>query len=95
VSVNIFFLFCAYNFLGCSLIGNITVIFPPLFYFSRGIEDFDILHGDVQGLPDTVAFLQSLSELVVKHTKRERKAAANLFNWEVLIISSQNQNLKI
>lgn len=50
--------------------------------FHSGIEDFDILHGDVQGLPDTVAFLQSLSELVVKHTKRERKAAANLFNWE-------------
>ncbi|CAL5206553.1 unnamed protein product [Lathyrus oleraceus] len=47
-----------------------------------GVEDFDILHGDVQGLPDTVAFLQSLSELVEKHTRRERKAAANLFNWE-------------
>ncbi|XP_004498554.1 L-arabinokinase-like [Cicer arietinum] len=52
------------------------------FAFHSGVEDFDILHGDFQGLPDTVAFLQSLSELVAKHTKRERKAAANLFNWE-------------
>lgn len=61
-----------------------------LHYFSRGIEDFDILHGDVQDLPDTVAFLKSLSELVEKHTRRERKAAANVFNWEVLIISYKN-----
>ncbi|KAJ1422513.1 Ribosomal protein S5 domain 2-type fold, subgroup [Sesbania bispinosa] len=54
--------------------------------FHSGIEDFDILHGDVQGLPDTVAFLKSLSELDEKHTRRERKAAANLFNWEEEII---------
>ncbi|KAG4963079.1 hypothetical protein JHK82_039758 [Glycine max] len=50
--------------------------------FSLDIENFDILHGDIQGLPDTVAFLQNLSELQDKHTRRERKAAANLFNWE-------------
>ncbi|XP_061362544.1 L-arabinokinase-like [Gastrolobium bilobum] len=49
---------------------------------SSGIEDFDILHGDVQGLPDTVAFLTILSELDEKHTRRERKAASSLFNWE-------------
>ncbi|KAK7320756.1 hypothetical protein VNO77_30525 [Canavalia gladiata] len=52
--------------------------------FSSGIEDlrFDILHGDVQGLPDTVGFLHTLSELEEKHTRRERKASASLFNWE-------------
>ncbi|KAK7260752.1 hypothetical protein RIF29_27049 [Crotalaria pallida] len=47
-----------------------------------GIEDFEILHGDVQGLPDTVAFFKTLSELGEKHTRRERKAAASLFIWE-------------
>ncbi|CAJ2674822.1 unnamed protein product [Trifolium pratense] len=52
------------------------------FKFHSGIEDFDILHGDSHDLPDTVAFLQSLSELVAKNTKRERKAAANIFLWE-------------
>lgn len=44
------------------------------------------------GLPDTANFLKSLSELEVvfdygknpeKRQMRERKAAANLFNWEV------------
>ncbi|XP_020226099.1 L-arabinokinase [Cajanus cajan] len=50
--------------------------------FSSDFENIDILHGDVQGLPDTVAFLQNLSELHEKHTRRERKAAANVFNWE-------------
>ncbi|XP_027333907.1 L-arabinokinase-like isoform X3 [Abrus precatorius] len=50
--------------------------------FDSGIEDFDILHGDVQCLQDTVAFLKNLSELQEKHTRRERKAAANLFHWE-------------
>ncbi|KAJ0446295.1 putative L-arabinokinase [Helianthus annuus] len=53
--------------------------------------EFDILHGDVMGLPDTMSFLRSLAELDVaydsekfteKHHVRERKAAANLFNWE-------------
>ncbi|XP_010548967.1 PREDICTED: L-arabinokinase-like [Tarenaya hassleriana] len=55
------------------------------------IEDFDILHGDLQGLPDTRSFLKSLSKLdaiqdstksTEKRTMRERKAAAGLFNWE-------------
>ncbi|POO03880.1 Mevalonate/galactokinase [Trema orientale] len=52
-------------------------------------EDFEILHGDTQGLPDTLTFLKSLAELdgvnhLVKNTekRRERKAAAGLFNWE-------------
>lgn len=53
--------------------------------------DFDILHGDVMGLPDTMSFLRSLAELdavydyeknTEKHHVRERKAAAGLFNWE-------------
>ncbi|XP_010524568.1 PREDICTED: L-arabinokinase isoform X2 [Tarenaya hassleriana] len=55
------------------------------------IEDFDILHGDIQGLPDTWSFLKSLAELdaihhstksTEKRTMREQKAAAGLFNWE-------------
>ncbi|CAA2980416.1 L-arabinokinase-like [Olea europaea subsp. europaea] len=54
-------------------------------------EDFEILHGELLGLPDTANFLKSLSELEVvfdygknpeKRQMRERKAAANLFNWE-------------
>lgn len=52
-------------------------------------DDFDILHGDHHGLPDTVSFLKSLSEIVSeggkspeKRQMRERKAAAALFNWE-------------
>ncbi|GAY44535.1 hypothetical protein CUMW_082720, partial [Citrus unshiu] len=54
-------------------------------------EDFEILHGDCQGLPDTMSFLKSLVELDIikdsdrtpeKRQMRERKAAAGLFNWE-------------
>lgn len=54
------------------------------------MEDFDVLHGDVQGLSDTMSFLKSLAELnsvydsgkAEKRQMRERKAAAGLFNWE-------------
>lgn len=62
----------------------------------RHPEDIEILHGDVMGLSDTVNFLKSLSELDVildsgksiqKLQKRERKAAASLFNWEVFFES--------
>ncbi|KAJ7958626.1 L-arabinokinase [Quillaja saponaria] len=52
-------------------------------------EDFEILHGDIQGLPDTVSFLQHLTELDTGYfsdkkseKRRECKAAAGLFNWE-------------
>nr|CAD1825412.1 unnamed protein product [Ananas comosus var. bracteatus] len=53
-------------------------------------EDFEILHGDLQGLPDTVVFLKSLSGLDTgadikspeKRQLRERAAAAALFDWE-------------
>lgn len=54
-------------------------------------EDFEILHGDLQGLSDTMSFLKSLAELdsiydsgknTEKRHMRERKAAAGLFNWE-------------
>ncbi|KAG5554385.1 hypothetical protein RHGRI_012048 [Rhododendron griersonianum] len=54
-------------------------------------EDFDILHGDLQGLSDTMTFLKSLAELDAvydsgknkeKHWIRERMAAAGIFNWE-------------
>ncbi|CAL5049709.1 unnamed protein product [Urochloa decumbens] len=51
-------------------------------------EDFEILHGDLQGLTDTMDFLKSLSELngnnlespEKQHT--EKTAASVLFDWE-------------
>ncbi|KAL5208229.1 hypothetical protein ABZP36_032664 [Zizania latifolia] len=51
-------------------------------------EDFEILHGDMQGLTDTMAFLTSLSGLVGNDPRspekqsRERVAASVLFDWE-------------
>lgn len=61
-------------------------------FSSRFVEDFEILHGDYQGLSDTMTFLKSLAELDVFHDSgaekrqmRERKAAAGLFNWQVLL----------
>ncbi|XP_011017618.1 PREDICTED: L-arabinokinase-like [Populus euphratica] len=58
--------------------------------FLREVEDFEILHGDPQGLPDTVAFLKSLADIGARHDSekdtddevREDLAAAGLFNWE-------------
>ncbi|KAE8056543.1 hypothetical protein FH972_013311 [Carpinus fangiana] len=58
---------------------------------SSSTEDFEILHGDPQGFPDTICFLKSLAELdavyeteknAEKRQMREQKAAAGLFNWE-------------
>ncbi|KAK1611773.1 hypothetical protein QYE76_035446 [Lolium multiflorum] len=51
-------------------------------------EDFEILHGDLQGLTDTMTFLKSLSGLAGSEFKnsevqsRERTAASVLFDWE-------------
>ncbi|GJM97518.1 hypothetical protein PR202_ga14450 [Eleusine coracana subsp. coracana] len=51
-------------------------------------EDFEILHGDLQGLTDTVAFLKGLSGLNGNDLKspdkqpREKTAASVLFDWE-------------
>jgi hypothetical protein len=65
---------------------------------SRCTDDFEILHGDLQGLPDTKSFLKSLAELDTvydseknseKRQMREHKAAAGLFNWEVCIMSNK------
>ncbi|CAI0387221.1 unnamed protein product, partial [Linum tenue] len=53
------------------------------------IPDFEVLHGDLQGLSDTASFLKALGELSAidferdnKDQLRERLAAARLFNWE-------------
>ncbi|XP_077238581.1 L-arabinokinase-like [Tasmannia lanceolata] len=55
------------------------------------IEDFEILHGELHSLSDTMAFLRSLAGLdsgldtgknAEKRQVRERVAAAGLFNWE-------------
>lgn len=53
------------------------------------IEDFEILHGELHGLSDTVTFLNSLSGLdhgtdsgKTTERRRERIAASALFNWE-------------
>ncbi|KAJ6863676.1 L-arabinokinase-like [Populus alba x Populus x berolinensis] len=59
-------------------------------FLSREVEDFEILHGDPQGLPDTMAFLKSLADIGAGHDSkkdtddevREDLAAAGLFNWE-------------
>ncbi|RLN11821.1 hypothetical protein C2845_PM09G23270 [Panicum miliaceum] len=51
-------------------------------------EDFEILHGDLQGLTDTVDFLKSLSELNRNNLEssekqyQERTDASVLFDWE-------------
>ncbi|KAK9983931.1 hypothetical protein SO802_033456 [Lithocarpus litseifolius] len=59
-------------------------------------EDFEILHGDPRDYPDTIGFLKSLAELDAVNdsekggeTRRERKAAAGLFNWEDEIFVSR------
>ncbi|KAJ8758717.1 hypothetical protein K2173_000438 [Erythroxylum novogranatense] len=58
---------------------------------SSWTEDFEIVHGDFQGLSDTMSFLKSLADLETihhsengteKHQMREHKAAVTLFNWE-------------
>ncbi|KAG2614045.1 hypothetical protein PVAP13_4KG375902 [Panicum virgatum] len=55
---------------------------------SRCFEDFEILHGDLQGLTDTMDFLKSLSELnrnILESSEKqyqERTAASVLFDWE-------------
>lgn len=63
--------------------------------FCSCTEDFEVLDGDLHGLPDTVSFLNSLAELdaaydsvknAEKRQMRERKAAAGIFNWEVSVI---------
>ncbi|XP_042444788.1 L-arabinokinase-like [Zingiber officinale] len=52
-------------------------------------EEFEILHGEFHGLPDTVAFIKSLSGLAKiadsspqKCPMREHVAASALFDWE-------------
>ncbi|KAL2505942.1 L-arabinokinase [Abeliophyllum distichum] len=58
--------------------------------FIKETEDFEILHGDHHGLPDTIAFLKNLAELHAlnnpgnrsKQHSREQLAVAALFNWE-------------
>ena len=76
---------------------NTIINIVNVFSMFRGAGDFEILHGDVMGLPDTMSFLRSLAELdasndtektTEKHLVRERKAAAGLFNWEVLLFLS-------
>ncbi|PSR93573.1 L-arabinokinase [Actinidia chinensis var. chinensis] len=61
------------------------------FHMKSYTEDFDILHGDLQGLSDTITFLNNLVDLdavydsgknTEKHWMRERMAAAGIFNWE-------------
>ncbi|XP_042452816.1 L-arabinokinase-like, partial [Zingiber officinale] len=54
-------------------------------------EEFEILHGEFHGLPDTVAFIKSLSGLAKiadsspqKCPMREHVAASALFDWEVM-----------
>ena len=70
-----------------TLLHSDTNMFNILF---RSFEDFEILHGDMQGLTDTMSFLKSLSGLAGNDPRspekqtRERTAASVLFDWEVL-----------
>uniref|UniRef100_A0A5B7ACR5 Putative L-arabinokinase-like n=1 Tax=Davidia involucrata TaxID=16924 RepID=A0A5B7ACR5_DAVIN len=61
------------------------------FLMNSYTEDFEILHGDLHGLSDTMSFLKSLAELDTLHDSgkntekrrmRECIAAAGIFNWE-------------
>lgn len=58
------------------------------------MDDFEVLEGDVHGLPDTLQFLRTLahldeegdvraSDLADMPQLRERLAAGGLFRWEV------------
>ncbi|ONK68121.1 uncharacterized protein A4U43_C05F7660 [Asparagus officinalis] len=60
------------------------------------VENFEILHGEVHGLSDTVAFLNTLSGLdhgtdsgKSTEKRRERNAASALFNWKEEIYVSR------
>lgn len=74
---------------------DLTTLLLCLLTFSRHVEDFEIIHGELHGLSDTVAFLKSLSGLsdgidsgkaLGKRQMRERIAASGIFNWEVIIL---------
>ncbi|XP_052209525.1 L-arabinokinase-like isoform X2 [Diospyros lotus] len=81
----------AENELGLRTGSPTAAITDNSFHMESYTEDFDILHGDLQGLSDTMTFLKSLVELdafydsgksTEKHRMRERMAAAGIFNWE-------------
>ncbi|KAH6836370.1 arabinose kinase [Perilla frutescens var. hirtella] len=88
----------AENELGLRTGSPIAAMSEDGFFTPSYRDDFEILHGDVMGLSDTMSFLKSLSELdvildsgksTVKLQKRERKAAAGLFKWEEDIFVSR------
>ncbi|CAL9110946.1 unnamed protein product [Musa textilis] len=80
----------AENEIGLRAASPMTEMNDENFLVESCFEDFDILHGELHGLPDTMAFLKSLSELdsitdsknPEKRQMRERNAAAALFDWE-------------
>ncbi|CAN4085020.1 unnamed protein product [Withania somnifera] len=65
--------------------------------FTRQSDDFAILHGDHQGLPDTLGFLKILAEMESsggpqnnnKLQNHELLAASAMFNWEKKIFVSR------
>lgn len=101
VSVTYFFLSLFYLTLNLSflLVLNLTKNSFVLNWFlwllhflsDRCADDFEILHGDIQGFSDTASFLKSLARLDASYDSgknakcqmREHVAAATLFNWEV------------
>ncbi|THU57600.1 hypothetical protein C4D60_Mb03t05220 [Musa balbisiana] len=80
----------AENEIGLRAASPMTETNDENFLVESCFEDFDILHGELHGLPDTMAFLKSLSGLdsitdsknPEKRQMRERNAAAALFDWE-------------
>jgi len=84
--------FVNFHFIYCTLFATYRKLRWSFFTLARSVEDFEILHGEMHGLSDTVSFLKSLSGLdnatdsgknSEKRQLRERTAAAALFNWEV------------
>ncbi|KAF3642306.1 L-arabinokinase [Capsicum annuum] len=70
---------------------------PDRSSLTRQSDYFAILHGDHQGLPDTLGFLKSLAEIEssgnpqnnIKLQTREHLAAAAMFSWEEEIFVSR------
>ncbi|PHT42665.1 L-arabinokinase [Capsicum baccatum] len=70
---------------------------PDRCSLTRQGDYFAILHGDHQGLPDTLGFLKSLAEIEssgnpqnnIKLQTREHLAAAAMFSWEEEIFVSR------
>ncbi|KAK4793267.1 hypothetical protein SAY86_023702 [Trapa natans] len=79
----------AENEVGLSKASPVEATQPSNFLGIRQIQEFEIIHGDLQGFPDTQNFLATLASDMdsifgtsATHHTREHMAAAALFNWQ-------------